>query len=50
MVLPISHQPIGNNPPLPFRGIVTLRQLPETAKGTIFVSLEDEHGSTQVIV
>jgi len=36
----------------PYRsaGIVTLRQLPETAKGTIFVSLEDEHGSTQVIV
>ncbi|MBV7542676.1 error-prone DNA polymerase [Acidovorax sp. sic0104] len=30
-------------------GIVTLRQQPETAKGTIFVSLEDEHGSTQVI-
>ncbi|MGY8591248.1 error-prone DNA polymerase, partial [Paracidovorax citrulli] len=31
-------------------GIVTLRQQPETAKGTIFVSLEDEHGATQVIV
>ena len=31
-------------------GIVTLRQQPETAKGTIFVSLEDEHGTTQVIV
>lgn len=31
-------------------GIVTLRQQPETAKGTVFVSLEDEHGSTQVIV
>ena len=30
-------------------GIVTLRQQPETAKGTIFVSLEDEHGATQVI-
>lgn len=31
-------------------GLVTLRQQPETAKGTIFVSLEDEHGTTQVIV
>ncbi len=31
-------------------GIVTLRQQPGTAKGTVFVSLEDEHGSTQVIV
>ncbi|RYF61312.1 MAG: error-prone DNA polymerase [Comamonadaceae bacterium] len=30
-------------------GIVTLRQQPDTAKGTIFVSLEDEHGATQVI-
>jgi len=31
-------------------GIVTLRQQPETAKGTVFVSLEDEYGATQVIV
>ena len=31
-------------------GIVTVRQRPQTAKGTIFVSLEDEHGSVQVIV
>ncbi|MEY2685838.1 MAG: error-prone polymerase DnaE, partial [Pseudomonadota bacterium] len=31
-------------------GIVTLRQQPETAKGTIFVSLEDETGTVQVIV
>lgn len=31
-------------------GIVTLRQQPETAKGTIFVSLEDESGVVQVIV
>ncbi len=31
-------------------GIVTVRQQPETAKGTMFVSLEDETGSTQVIV
>ncbi|MCL4182324.1 MAG: error-prone DNA polymerase [Burkholderiaceae bacterium] len=31
-------------------GIVTLRQQPETAKGTIFVTLEDESGVVQVIV
>lgn len=31
-------------------GIVTLRQQPGTANGTVFMSLEDEHGCTQVIV
>lgn len=31
-------------------GIVTLRQQPETAKGTVFVSIEDETGGVQVIV
>jgi error-prone DNA polymerase len=31
-------------------GIVTLRQQPETAKGVLFVSLEDEDGAVQVIV
>ena len=31
-------------------GIVTLRQQPATAKGVIFVSLEDEDGTVQVIV
>jgi error-prone DNA polymerase len=31
-------------------GIVTVRQRPGTAKGTIFVSLEDETGSINVIV
>lgn len=30
-------------------GIVTLRQQPETASGTIFMSLEDETGVLQVI-
>lgn len=30
-------------------GIVTLRQQPDTARGTIFVSLEDETGVVQVI-
>jgi len=31
-------------------GIVTTRQQPETAKGTTFISLEDETGEIQVIV
>jgi error-prone DNA polymerase len=31
-------------------GIVTLRQQPETANGTVFVSLEDETGIVQVII
>jgi error-prone DNA polymerase len=31
-------------------GIVTLRQQPETAKGAMFVSLEDEEGEIQLIV
>jgi error-prone DNA polymerase len=30
-------------------GIVTLRQQPETANGTVFISLEDETGVVQVI-
>ncbi len=31
-------------------GIVTMRQQPQTAKGVIFVTLEDETGSVNVIV
>jgi error-prone DNA polymerase len=31
-------------------GIVTMRQQPQTAKGTIFVTLEDESGTVNVIV
>ncbi len=31
-------------------GIVTVRQRPQTAHGTLFLSLEDESGSVQVIV
>ena len=31
-------------------GLVTQRQRPATAKGTIFVTLEDEHGMINVIV
>lgn len=36
--------------PVRYCGIVTLRQRPETAKGVMFVSLEDETGNVQVIV
>jgi error-prone DNA polymerase len=31
-------------------GVVTHRQQPATAKGTIFINLEDEHGLMNVIV
>ena len=31
-------------------GLVTQRQRPGTAKGTVFVTLEDEHGMVNVIV
>jgi error-prone DNA polymerase len=31
-------------------GLVTMRQKPQTASGTIFVTLEDEHGMVNVIV
>jgi error-prone DNA polymerase len=31
-------------------GLVTMRQQPQTAKGTIFVTLEDETGNTNVVV
>jgi error-prone DNA polymerase len=33
-----------------YAGIVTIRQQPETAKGTVFISLEDETGNVQVII
>lgn len=33
-----------------YAGIVTVRQQPETANGTIFINLEDETGNVQVIV
>lgn len=33
-----------------YAGIVTVRQQPETANGTVFLSLEDESGNIQVIV
>ncbi|WP_395346346.1 error-prone DNA polymerase [Variovorax sp. UC122_21] len=41
---------VENGEQVSYCGIVTLRQQPETAKGTIFVSLEDETGVVQVIV
>jgi error-prone DNA polymerase len=31
-------------------GIVTVRQRPETAKGVIFLTLEDEFGTINIIV
>jgi error-prone DNA polymerase len=40
---------VPNGRPVRYCGIVTLRQQPETANGTIFVSLEDETGVVQVI-
>jgi error-prone DNA polymerase len=33
-----------------YAGIVTVRQQPETANGTVFIGLEDETGNIQVIV
>jgi error-prone DNA polymerase len=42
-------QEIENGEFVSYCGIVTLRQQPETAKGVIFVSLEDETGTVQVI-
>lgn len=36
--------------PVRYAGIVTVRQQPETANGTIFIGLEDETGNIQVVV
>ena len=41
---------VGDGRFVRYAGIVTLRQQPETASGTIFMSLEDETGVVQVIV
>ncbi len=43
----LQHLPSGTH--VRYCGIVTLRQQPDTANGTIFVSLEDETGVVQVI-
>lgn len=42
-------QDVSNGRSVRYAGLVTLRQQPETAKGTTFVSLEDETGVVQVI-
>ncbi|WP_076999167.1 error-prone DNA polymerase [Variovorax sp. KK3] len=44
----LEHVPNGRF--VRYAGIVTVRQQPETAKGTVFISLEDETGNVQVIV
>lgn len=44
----LSRLPNGRR--VSYAGLVTLRQQPSTANGTIFVSLEDEHGPVQAIV
>ncbi len=43
-------QSLDNGKPARACGLVTMRQQPETAKGTIFVSIEDETGSVNVVV
>jgi error-prone DNA polymerase len=42
-------QDVANGATVSYCGLVTLRQQPDTAKGVIFVSLEDETGVVQVI-
>ncbi|NUO40242.1 MAG: error-prone DNA polymerase, partial [Gemmatimonadaceae bacterium] len=42
--------PPGNQATAAVAGLVTVRQRPQTAKGTVFLLLEDEHGSVNVIV
>jgi len=48
--LPPAEQPnaMPNGRSVRYCGIVTLRQQPETANGTVFISLEDETGVVQV--
>jgi error-prone DNA polymerase len=46
---PAARRP-AQRPPRRACGIVTGRQKPQTAKGTLFVTLEDETGNVQVIV
>ncbi|RYX89956.1 MAG: DNA polymerase III subunit alpha [Comamonadaceae bacterium] len=43
-------RPLPHNTPARACGIVTVRQRPPTAKGTMFVTLEDESGTVNVIV
>jgi error-prone DNA polymerase len=46
----IQLRPLGHGTPARACGIVTVRQRPPTAKGTVFVTLEDETGTVNVIV
>ena len=43
-------QALDNGKPARACGLVTMRQQPQTAKGTLFVSIEDETGSVNVVV
>jgi error-prone DNA polymerase len=43
-------RPLAHGTPARACGIVTVRQRPPTAKGTVFVTLEDETGTVNVIV
>jgi len=43
-------RPLPHGSPARACGIVTVRQRPPTAKGTVFVTLEDETGTVSVIV
>jgi hypothetical protein len=43
-------QTLDNGKPARVCGLVTMRQQPQTAKGTLFVSIEDETGSVNVVV
>ena len=43
-------QALDNGKPARTCGLVTMRQQPPTAKGTLFVSIEDETGSVNVVV
>ena len=40
----------GDGDPVRLAGLVTMRQRPGSAKGTMFVTLEDEHGTVDVIL
>ena len=42
--------PLPDGVPVRYAGIVTVRQQPETANGTMFIGLEDETGNIQVVV
>jgi error-prone DNA polymerase len=46
----VQLRPLPHGSPARACGIVTVRQKPPTAKGTVFVTLEDETGTVNVIV